>query len=372
MNTKTYLITFTPHQLYFFGSEQNFGMGDDKNYFARSNYFPQQTTLLGALRYLLLAQNGFLVTGSSHGKLPAQNANGINVVDLIGQQSFHGIAQDFGQILQLSPLFLCHQAQGVYLQAPINHAHPLSRKRKNGISYLAGQTTEANWQLENEYDPKNGFSPLYLNNVGDTACNSIFKEHFQVGIEKVVNAKSKKEKEEAFYKQVFYRLRADFSFGMYVEMKQDFAYQFQDTHLHLGAEKCLFQVRIAEQRGKNFTQMSNELKDVLPNSKKCVDNHKRIVLLSPTFVDTNIYSYCDYAITETQDFRFLKTNVQQTQEYSNLSTKGNVTKTLKSGKYQLLKAGSVLYPKAGHASLLEVALNNAVWQKIGYNFFHYF
>jgi CRISPR-associated protein Cmr3 len=54
-----YLIKLYPIDRYFFGSDVTFG-ADNSNYFVRSVYFPQQTTLLGMLRYYLLLQNNML------------------------------------------------------------------------------------------------------------------------------------------------------------------------------------------------------------------------------------------------------------------------------------------------------------------------
>ena len=49
----TYLIKLTPLDKFFFGQKKTFG-DDNANYFVYSSHFPQQTTLLGLLRYQLL------------------------------------------------------------------------------------------------------------------------------------------------------------------------------------------------------------------------------------------------------------------------------------------------------------------------------
>lgn len=66
-NTKSYFIEIMPAGYYFFGGERTFlTVEKDKygqeitNYFATSNLLPQQTTLLGMLRHLLLILYGKL------------------------------------------------------------------------------------------------------------------------------------------------------------------------------------------------------------------------------------------------------------------------------------------------------------------------
>ena len=63
MTTKKYIVKLTPHDKFFFGGEKNFGQKEKKdddtsitNYFVKSNYFPQQTGVLGFVRHQLLLQ----------------------------------------------------------------------------------------------------------------------------------------------------------------------------------------------------------------------------------------------------------------------------------------------------------------------------
>ena len=91
-----YLITLTPVGMFFFGGEETFGDGTNDNYFARSNSFPQQTTLLGMLRKEVLVRE----------KVFKEKINDYTPDDkkrmaaLIGDRSFQleGGDQDFGKI----------------------------------------------------------------------------------------------------------------------------------------------------------------------------------------------------------------------------------------------------------------------------------
>ena len=52
-NPKTYFVTLTPRQLFFFGGEQ----GETADYYLKGSFIPQQTALLGLVRHQVLLQN---------------------------------------------------------------------------------------------------------------------------------------------------------------------------------------------------------------------------------------------------------------------------------------------------------------------------
>ena len=58
--TDTYLIKLRPLTHYYFGGEQGLGSGDSRNYLVKSRLWPQQTTLLGLVRYVILREQGLL------------------------------------------------------------------------------------------------------------------------------------------------------------------------------------------------------------------------------------------------------------------------------------------------------------------------
>ena len=90
-----YRIQLTPLDTLFFGGENTFGQDSGANYFAQSNRFPQQTTLLGVLRHQILMQND---------AFPLTNDNKEKATQLIGAHSFDVNAHNqFGSIKSLSP-----------------------------------------------------------------------------------------------------------------------------------------------------------------------------------------------------------------------------------------------------------------------------
>lgn len=89
----------TPLDRVRFGVEQD---PDRTDYFVRSTIWPQQTALLGLLRYELLRHNNLLL---SPGKSFRQQAGEID--GLIGVSSFDGEKIGFGIINEIGPLSVC-------------------------------------------------------------------------------------------------------------------------------------------------------------------------------------------------------------------------------------------------------------------------
>ena len=157
----TYQIKLTPVNTFFFGGEKH--SRSDKNtngfemdYFVKSDMYPQQTTLLGVLRYYLLMKNS-LLNPQRIGKIEEAN-------DLIGVGSFkYGFikkeekngetkiitVQDYGKIQKILPLYFLNDNQK-YVIAPFDHEFELTEKYGN--IEMAG------------YNAKNGYN-LCLTNL---------------------------------------------------------------------------------------------------------------------------------------------------------------------------------------------------------------
>ena len=110
-----------------------------------------------------------------------------------------------------------------------------------------------------------------------------------------------------------------------------------------------------------------------PNIENCPkeslgSDAERIFLLSNTFASRTVYDHCDFAVTGTQNFRFLNSSVADTENYADLSANKQEVKVVrKSGKYNLLSAGSVLYPNNTSQILQDIRLERL--RQIGYNYF---
>jgi hypothetical protein len=101
-----YIITLKPVTPYFWGMEQVSELGNKRNYYLESALFPQQTAVLGMLRYQALAQFGFL-------SIPDHFR--IDATKLIGDSSFDiANTKGYGAISKISPLQL-HKGNSLYL-----------------------------------------------------------------------------------------------------------------------------------------------------------------------------------------------------------------------------------------------------------------
>ena len=97
----TYFITLRPLAPAYFGGEHG---PVEEDYFLKTRLFPQQTAVLGMLRYELLKRNAGLKYAAGQGF--TIDDPGL-ASELIGASSFSGDAeQTFGKIQRLSPVFL--------------------------------------------------------------------------------------------------------------------------------------------------------------------------------------------------------------------------------------------------------------------------
>lgn len=322
-----YLITLKPLDKFFFGGEITSGASGNKNYFIKSNSFPQQTAVLGMMRKEVLIQSGIF---RSDGKYSSDESS--RIAGFIGDKSFDigsEKAQDFGVIKRISPVFIKNN-ESVFFSAPKYYLEDKSEV------VLGDETIETNLSqnkvlLLKDYDPKrsfyNGFIDVYSKNL--IGFNEVFKEDESVGIDK-------NNSDEAFYKQVYYRLHNGCHFAFYLDL--DGSFDLKDSIVQLGAETSSF-------------KMTVEKIDKL--SKHTLSDNKRLVLLSDAYVDMSIYEECGFAITDTVDFRTATFN----NEYK-FSGKSSV-------KCTFLKRGSVLF--SDRTEEVKAALLHQNLLKIGYN-----
>jgi CRISPR-associated protein Cmr3 len=356
-----YLITLTPLDTFFFGGETTFGQNDGANYFAKSNLFPQQTTLLGALRRELLRQNP-----------------NFDQIKLIGLASFKGIADaSFGRIHQISPVFMRYQDENYFVRSrefvtdKEETTHPLNLSFHKGTHELNtlsnGNIPLLKKQNGNTYNPKEDFAEALVAGEMVFPMEKVFISNQKIGITKYKNGAPKLENGKAtdnslgFYKQSFYRLAKDWSFAFFLTLNTDeLDFNFKESVLTMGGENRPFAMKITP-----MDETGNIQDEYQDENMPCFAHGKKIVLLSDAFVTPDIYKYCLFAITTTTTFRNIQTDIA-TQHWADLGE--NAKQPQKSAiKWQVLKRGSVFFTNQHLA--LEAALNNPIYQKIGYNIY---
>ncbi len=373
MMTKRYLIKLYPTGPFFFGGETTFGAGLRRNYLARSEDLPQQTTLLGLLRYQLLAQNKQIPIAD---KQVAEN--------LIGPASFRvEDGTNFGLINALSPVFLM-KGETAYRLNPVDdaiflkadetdpkkkilHRKPLTPIAASipGKAYVSGRLLN---EIPNliDFNHKTHYQKRFTNAIDN---HTFEKDKVLCPIEHIGIQKSRDGQTltNAFFKQTLLQFPTlDWSFAFYADLGTEYEHNQKNKRLlnlagalvTLGGEQALFKMVIKA--------MSDEPKDKPIAAYKelfgleSAGSSERIELLSDAYVTDDLYEHCRLAYTDTISFRAIKTTVQNTRHYHNHPQKTE--------RLELLKRGSVLWSTDPEKTT--AVLENALFQTIGYNAFY--
>jgi CRISPR-associated protein Cmr3 len=334
-----YLITLTPVDKFFFGGETTFkrSLEDKKDreleafdeayssYVIASNLFPQQTSLLGMLRFLLLSSDDTLFKNNRiiAGKEP-------DVSNLIGKQSFHLEKnnltvgeQRFGKIQKLYPCFLQRKTNDSgwknLVCAPLDYG--LNVSCQDGILEIP------------DFKHKDGLRDGYITDGQFFSEDDLFKKDIRVGIDRDFNGKTKS---EAYYKQISYRFTKKEGHMLRFAFCAELDYTFkQNTYIvSLGGDNSKFKLEWA-QEDKDLLQLPGYepgKSDSLPG---------KVVLLSDTYLTVDDLKYCRYHMSDVVPFRFLTSDVSDTKEYYTFS--GNNRLMRNNDKYNLYKRGSVFF-----------------------------
>ena len=194
-----YLVTFRPLGDYSFGSDRRFSFVGKNNYsedeyapyFIRTNRVPEQSTVFGMIRYLILVSNGiqlnqdFQYDENTRDKIKA----------LIREKSFslNGGVQSFGKLEKISPIFLRKNSKEVVIPNPFNN-----KQGREGIDQFEPIILEEEITLptsfgeialpkSKEYNPKEGYGDGYYNI--NTGClegiEDIFMTKVATGVRRV-------------------------------------------------------------------------------------------------------------------------------------------------------------------------------------------
>lgn len=365
-----YLITLRPVDKFYFGGEITFRReNEDKfnetygSYIVRSNLFPQQTSLLGMLRFLYLSnsktlfQNGSIIKGKQS-----------EVVDLIGPESFKfsgekGDKREYGKIKKIHPCFIqCQMEENsgweTILQAPLDHKLEISFTDR--MPEISG------------YKPKDGLHLCYLSN-GNVVFNEsdLFVEDARIGINRDYEGITQ---EDSYYKQIFYRFSDQYKqkgkgdvnhslrFAFYAEL-EDAGFLLEKEHIvSLGGDNSRFALKIEEVNDIQYPLPSLYKPD---NYKNC---HGKIILLSDAYVEKEKVKSSLFHISDIVSFRFLESSVNKSDNYYKFSGEAL---TRNKDKYNLYKKGSVFFfEKAKDIDEFERTLNEYKQLcQIGYNRF---
>jgi CRISPR-associated protein Cmr3 len=386
---KTYKVDLRPMDVFFFGGEQHFGEGDETNYFVRSNYFPQQSGILGMLRHQLLIQNDCI---------PVKGKEAL-ASELIGSESYNleGKELKFGAIQQISPLFISKEPDLLFPEASEFYI----KKKDDFVELLqfnpkvftdanqtmiypdlakpsiisAGKDYLGKYELPDMLVSLSGKQFRYNKNndfekKGNLPENGVFIETGKPGIQKTAR-REKGQKDNGFYRQYSYSFPEGVCFTFFAEIDRDVARNFESGRIMLGGEKSAFHMVVKEFDGEGspFDENSKFYSGLYQRPHSSL--HK-IVCLSDCIVSDVLSAKVAFMSNTMIDFRNSRSKVKHTTNYNRM-TSASKSQTYesptRSEKYQLLKRGSVLWVDDTHLKSVQDLLNKEQHRTIGYNYF---
>lgn len=349
--SETYLLTLRPTEPYFFGNEKTFSFDpkkpEDNRYFIKSERTPLQTTVLGALRYLLMP-----VKNPAYRYTYAQQQQNRSI---IGSDSFRigSEKQDFGVIESISPIFLLN-GQNKYVRTPFDHLTHVTEHYTPMTHHCEIETDAGLRWYYPEYNSKNGITDSYMHTKTGVLvdANEIFSAPMQIGINKGAQDKG-------LYKKQRTLLAKNWAFGIYVTLNTQsiaadpdaqaaFDSLMAGTVVYLGQNKSAFSASLRQEKNT----LAQELSQLLPPG--------RIYCLGDTLAAKGLYGSCLFAATQLRDYRAYRTIFTE-------DCSGNYVGTVskEASLFKLLCAGSVLIPDPSKCT--DPYLTNENCQQVGFN-----
>lgn len=371
--SKLYFVKLKPMGKFFFGGDMRFEVNGKEeefsSYIIESSMMPQQTSLLGMMRFLLLSNDENLFDVKENviksGKMKA-------VSEKIGERSFSvnpdGAMNSFGDILSLGPCCLYGNNE-CYYRASADDA--FSSFGWTGVKAMINgkevEIPELKIMKENKeelYTGKVELSPCFKSfTTGEVEKEEewdengeaigLFIKDSRIGIDKDYDGKKKT---KAFYKQISYRLKDGFCFAFEVEVNDGIKLEeFNGQIVKLGAD------------ASSFVFEAEETQPSVKGNKEGLS----VVLLSDAYISKEDMETANirFSINQIRPFRFLKTVNQEDASYYRINGKKTATCT---ERYELYQAGSVFYFKddADRNTFVKVLESREDFNQIGYNKFY--
>ncbi len=359
-----YLVKLTPTGKFFFGGDMRFGINGEKekftSYIIESLKMPQQTSLLGMMRFLLLSNSKYFNNATN-----TISGNKSDVDNLIGERSFSVTdgksVNTFGAIKNLGPCFIyCKNDKKRYFREPKEEQFTLIDFGAATTAIINGkevQLPEIKLKDDNGHEKlytgkeylKPYFAPLPSTDEMRIEEDDLFIEDRRIGIDKDYEGKSNN---NTLYKQISYRLEEGYCFAFEVETEHDLtAYNNQTVSLGADSSIFIFEAEIAR-------------------DTSTYDSRKQgttVVLLSDAYIpDIPAEAQYSFSINSMRTFRFLET--VNTEDASYYRINGKKTPAA-SKRYELYEAGSTFYFKdeATRDKFCEILEERKDFNQIGYN-----
>ena len=366
-----FLIKLKPMTPFFFGTDKTFS--DETLHDVTSSYFPQQTHVLGMLRFFVL-QSHSLVSLRRRGRW-VKNRDFKKAFALIGgfdKKSNIQKIESFGKIESISPVFILStkdsKIDDFHFIAPKDTGLDIEHNETEEIVQIANKKRNTTFYIKN-FNPKIGtvnalttskfwkeyldkkiphikddvkIDKKYLHKLNLLSFDEVFSPVNQVGIRRDKESKSVKENDEgSFYHKTSYRfVKNDYEFAFVVEVSDDI-FKEKEGFVYLGAERSSFQIKIED--------LSKEIEQFFP--KNILD--EKLIALSDIEIEN--FDGIDFMINEEYiAHAFMKREAEKQQRASSNHSK--------SKQRCYIPRGSVLFVN-------EKFQKDQLHKKFGYNYF---
>lgn len=352
------LIKLKPLGKFFFGGNRTFA-DNRQSYYAHSEYFPQQTAILGMLRYEVLKLNNAL------------NKSAKEKEEIIGTDFDGTTKKEFGKIKGVSPVFILEN-EIIWLPVGKDHQFYKDKNDKKKEVYCSLQyESNLNKPPISGFDHKE-FSKMRLAPYADDTANGEMSKDYDYFFQTVSTVGNKKNKEEdvgrtkmglddAFYKDdklIFKRdkltYQSSLAFGVWVDCEDDLSklskvFLGRETAFEatsISVDTCLFDKINAQ--NETYTDAANT----------------KIVLLNNAYITDlkTLRDNADFVLAgDAIPFRYIE-SPEDNHSYFKMPNGGR-----RSVQSYLLERGTVIYPK--NLTKIKELLDNPAFQTIGYNYY---
>ncbi|MFW3342951.1 type III-B CRISPR module-associated Cmr3 family protein [Aliarcobacter butzleri] len=315
-----------PLKPFFFGKEKVFA---NTNYVS-SEYFPQQTQILGSIRAYLLESNGLLKI-HKNGKFCSKEIKeeALQLVGSANSENFDTLYEnDLGIINFISPMFinkiLDNQQLSSIFAIPDEIIEFEEKKEEKTLKILKkvnpkkldGIISNNNAVILENYNSKIGFKKAFgdklfwENYINNEEINNliepedIFISSKQVGI--TLKGLTKIVEEEKFYTKESYLLKDKFEFAILIDIKNEL--KLKDGIITIGGESSTFSLKIEDL--PNYFEEHPIIK--IFKEYKEDKKGKKIVLLSDSILENSIQKNSFYQIISNKvPFRMMTSNTNK-------------------------------------------------------------
>ena len=380
MGTTHYLAILKAREPYIFSTDQKslFINGNEKgtgkeSYFLKSNVMPEQTTIWGMMRLLLLEQAGNLMKpdfGYTEEELE-------KIEEIIGKESFsfYKENQKFGQLKGISPVFLLKEIKTegndgdkdkvdyqYVVSNPFCNTTPSGKKGFNPYEMTPSDNfadTKADSKLISlpiGYDPKEGFVGGFVNvSTKEVISNdSIFKRVVHTNSRKNRDGKLavKDKNTGGFFRRERFVMDDAYSFAFFVDIDDGIVKELKDDFVTIGAGKNVFSIRFIKDKEES------ELEEKIKTFINCEDSNWHYAWSDIVFKGTPQYK--DFSIVQFRYLRNLTTNYKQ--KFNNEQFKRS------DDQIKLIQRGSAFYKDSYYfEDLKQEPDKNSNAYHLGYN-----